>query len=161
MGSHDDRLREIESIYRARFHHFVRVARAVTGDPERAAEAVQDAFVNAVRTRKSFRGDGPMEAWLWRAVVNSARQAARRPRREEALGEDEASDPLPLVGELAPLIAQLPERQRLVVFLRYYAGLDYRTIAVALGVEVGTVSSSLSAAHAAIRESMKEVWSDA
>lgn len=161
MGSHDDRLREIESIYRARFHHFVRVARAITGDPERAVEAVQDAFVNAVRTRKSFRGDGPLEAWLWRAVVNSARQAARRPRREEALGEDEASDPLPFVGELAPLIAQLPERQRLVVFLRYYAGLDYRTIAVALGVEVGTVSSSLSAAHTAIRKSMKEVWSDA
>lgn len=124
-------------------------------------EAVQDAFVNAVRTRKSFRGDGPLEAWLWRAVVNSARQAIRRPQREEALGEDEASDPLPFVGELAPLIAQLPERQRLVVFLRYYAGLDYRTIAVALGVEVGTVSSSLSAAHTAIRKSMKEVWSDA
>jgi RNA polymerase sigma-70 factor, ECF subfamily len=160
VRSRDDRLREIESIYRTRFHHFVRVARAITGDSERAVEAVQDAFVNAVRARDGFRGDGPLEAWLWRSVVNAARRAVRRPPTE-TLDEDAAGDPLPLAGELAPLIAQLPERQRLVVFLRYYADLDYRAIAVALGVEVGTVSSSLSAAHAAIRTSMKEVWSDA
>ena len=44
---------------------------------------------------------------------------------------------------------------------RYYADLDYRTIAQALDVEVGTVSSSLSAAHAAIRKSMRVVWTDA
>ena len=160
MRSRDERLREIESIYRARFHHFVRVARAITGDRERAVEAVQDAFVSAVRARASFRGDGPLEAWLWRSVVNAARRAARPPPAD-AFEEDEACDPPPLVGELAPLIAKLPERQRLVVFLRYYADLDYRTIALALGVEVGTVSSSLSAAHSAIRESMREVWSDA
>jgi RNA polymerase sigma-70 factor (ECF subfamily) len=160
VRSHDERLREIERIYRTRFHHFVRVARAITGDDERAVEAVQDAFVNAVRARASFRGDGPLEAWLWRSVVNAARQVVRRPP-VEALDGDEASDPAPAVGELAPLIARLPERQRLVVFLRYYADLDYRTIALALGVEVGTVSSSLFAAHAAIRKSMREVWSDA
>jgi RNA polymerase sigma-70 factor (ECF subfamily) len=160
VRSHDDRLREIECIYRARFHHFVRVARAITGDRDRATEAVQDAFVNAVRARGSFRGDGPLEAWLWRAVVNAARQAVRR-SPPEALDPGGAADPPQLVVELAPLIAQLPERQRLVVFLRYYADLDYRTIALALGIEVGTVSSSLSAAHAAIRTSMKEVWSDA
>ena len=160
MRTRDHRLREIESIYRSRFHHFVRVARAITGDRERALEAVQDAFVNAVRARASWRGDGPLEAWLWRAVVNAARQAVRRPPVESDR-EDEAYDPPPLLGELAPLIARLPERQRLVVFLRYYADLDYRTIAAALGVEVGTVSSSLAAAHAAIRKSTSEVWTDA
>jgi RNA polymerase sigma-70 factor (ECF subfamily) len=160
VRSHDERLQEIESIYRARFHHFVRVARAITGDRERAVEAVQDAFVGAVRARASFRGDGPLEAWLWRSVVNAARRATRRPPAE-AFDEDAAYDPAPLVGEVAPVIARLPERQRLIVFLRYYAGLDYRTIALALGIEVGTVSSSLSAAHSTIRESMREVWSDA
>jgi RNA polymerase sigma-70 factor (ECF subfamily) len=160
VGSHDERLREIERIYRTRFHHFVRVARAITGDRERAVEAVQDAFVNAVRARASFRGDGPLEAWLWRSVVNAARQAVRRPP-VEPLDAGESYDPPPLDGELAPSIARLPERQRLIVFLRYYADLDYRTIAAALGIEVGTVSSSLSAAHASIRQSMREVWSDA
>jgi DNA-directed RNA polymerase specialized sigma24 family protein len=45
----------------------------------------------------------------------------------------------------------------LAVFLRYYADLDYRAIATALGIEVGTVSATLSAAHTALRRSLKEV----
>ena len=54
-------------------------------------------------------------------------------------------------------VAALPERQRLAVFLRYYADLDYRAIASALEVEVGTVSATLSAAHRALRRLMEEV----
>jgi RNA polymerase sigma factor (sigma-70 family) len=54
-------------------------------------------------------------------------------------------------------VAALPERQRLAVYLRYYADLDYRSIARALDVEVGTVSATLSSAHEALRRSMKEV----
>jgi RNA polymerase sigma factor (sigma-70 family) len=54
-------------------------------------------------------------------------------------------------------VAALPERQRLVVYLRYYADLDYRAIAEVLGVEVGTVSATLSSAHQALRRSLKEV----
>jgi RNA polymerase sigma factor (sigma-70 family) len=54
-------------------------------------------------------------------------------------------------------VAALPERQRLAVYLRYYADLDYRAIADALGIEVGTVSASLSSAHQALRRSLEEV----
>jgi DNA-directed RNA polymerase specialized sigma24 family protein len=43
------------------------------------------------------------------------------------------------------------------VFLRYFADLDYRAIAAALDVEIGTVSATLSAAHTALRRSMQEV----
>jgi RNA polymerase sigma factor (sigma-70 family) len=53
-------------------------------------------------------------------------------------------------------VAALPERQRLVVFLRYFADLDYRSIATALDVEVGTVSATLATAHAALRRSYEE-----
>jgi RNA polymerase sigma factor (sigma-70 family) len=51
----------------------------------------------------------------------------------------------------------LPERQRLAIYLRYYADLDYRSIGDVLGIEVGTVSATLSSAHEALRRSMKEV----
>ena len=54
-------------------------------------------------------------------------------------------------------IASLPERQRLVVYLRYYADLDYQTIAAVLQVEIGTVSATLSAAHRSLREEIQEV----
>ena len=53
-------------------------------------------------------------------------------------------------------VAALPERQRLAVFLRYFADLDYQSIAVALEVEVGTVSAMLATAHAALRRSYQE-----
>jgi RNA polymerase sigma factor (sigma-70 family) len=53
-------------------------------------------------------------------------------------------------------VASLPERQRLVVFLRYFADLDYRSIATALEIETGTVSATLATAHAALRRSYEE-----
>ena len=57
------------------------------------------------------------------------------------------------------LIAGLPERQRLVLFLRYYADLDYRAIANVLDIEIGTVGASLSAARATLRNRIEEVVS--
>jgi RNA polymerase sigma-70 factor (ECF subfamily) len=160
----DRRLGELEALYRARHSHFVRVARAITGDPERASEAVQDAFADAVRARARFRGDGALEAWVWRAVVNAARKSLRRPLVEARRAVDEQTaielDATPTTRALAPLVAQLPERQRLVVFLRYYADLDYRTIAEALGVELGTVSAALAAAHANVKRALQEVSAD-
>jgi RNA polymerase sigma factor (sigma-70 family) len=51
----------------------------------------------------------------------------------------------------------LPERQRLALFLRYYADLDYRTIADTLGIRPGTVAATLNAAHATLRSTLSEV----
>jgi len=62
-------------------------------------------------------------------------------------------------SEVRAWVVSLPERQRLAVFLRYYADLDYRAIASVLGIEVGTVSATLSSAHTALRRSFKEVSS--
>lgn len=147
---------ELEELYERDFQRFVRVARAITGDRERAVEAVHDGFANALQARGTFRGDGPFAAWVWRIVVNAARAAARSPLVEEPVG-GATTDPPPNVAELAPLVAALPERQRHAIFLRYYADLDYRTIASILAIEVGTVSATLAAAHRSIRNALEEV----
>lgn len=152
-------LGQIEALYASRFAAFLRVARAIVGDRERALEAVQDGFADAIRSRASFRGDGPLEAWVWQAVVNAARKAARSPLVEPtAEPERTAVDESDL--ELGPLLRALPERQRLVLFLRYYADLDYRSIAEAAGVEIGTVSSTIAAARANVRRALLEVSRD-
>jgi len=152
----DHGLAEIERIYRERYPHFVQVARAITGDRERAAEAVHDAFADVIRSRGSYRGTGSREAWIWRSVVNAARKACRRPLVEIGR-EAEAYELPPARPELAPYVSALPERQRLVVFLRYYADLDYESIAHALDLEVGTVGSTLAAAHRTLRLALQEV----
>jgi RNA polymerase sigma-70 factor (ECF subfamily) len=156
-GRRDPQLDAIESLYAERFSRFLRVTRAIVGDRERALEAVQDGFADAIRSRARFRGDGPLEAWVWRAVVNAARKAALKPLVEAGFEVDPEAEAPPAQPEVAPLIAALPERQRLVVFLRYYADLDYRSIARALEVEVGTVGATLAAAHAAMRRALEEV----
>jgi RNA polymerase sigma factor (sigma-70 family) len=151
-------LEAIELLYRQRFSAFARVAAATIGDADAGRDAVQQAFAIAVRERRSFRGAGPLEGWLWRIVINEARRLAReRARLEWADGEPSTNGhPVDELG-LRAWIAGLPERQRDVVFLRYYADLDYRAIARLLELEVGTVSATLSAVHTKLRKALREV----
>jgi len=152
---------EIESLYRARYRQFLRVATAIVGDEAAAHDAVQEGFALALKERRSFRGEGPLEGWVWRVVFNAALAArrARVARREAPDSVEELASRNGHVDEVGvrAWVAALPERQRLAVYLRYYADLDYRAIASALDVEVGTVSATLSAAHRALRRSLEEV----
>jgi RNA polymerase sigma factor (sigma-70 family) len=161
-GTQGASLSSIEAIYRSDFHRFLHVALAITGDVELAADAVQEGFANAIRHRHGFRGEGALAGWLWHAVVNCARARAAR-RREFQLDADPSDERLPTAngndeaGRLRLLIAALPERQRLVLFLRYYADLDYASIAAALEISTGTVGATLNAAHRALRPLIEEV----
>jgi RNA polymerase sigma-70 factor (ECF subfamily) len=142
---------DLERLYRTRLDVFVRAATAIAGGREEGRDAVQDAFAKAVRTRRRFRGDGTLEAWVWRIVVNCARDARRRRRTSTVLQS------VPAIGEPS---AQLPlelltERQREVLFLHYYADLDYETIGRALGISSGTVGATLSSARARLRRALR------
>jgi RNA polymerase sigma-70 factor (ECF subfamily) len=151
----------LESLYRADLPRFVRAATAIVGDEPAGRDAVQDAFVLAVRKRASFKFEAPLEAWVWRIVINEALAQRRRRAPELVWSSEDASAPstngVPeRDATIRAWVAALPERQRLAVFLRYFADLDYRSIATALDVEVGTVSATLATAHAALRRSYEE-----
>lgn len=152
---------ELESVYRRRYRRFLRVATAILGDEANGHDAVQEGFAQALREQLSFRSEGPLEAWVWRMVVNAA-LAARRRRvsRREAPEASEIPNSSGRVSDergVRASVAALPERQRLAVYLRYYADLDYGSIAKTLGIEEGTVSATLSSAHRALRRSLQEV----
>jgi RNA polymerase sigma-70 factor, ECF subfamily len=158
VGRRGAQLGEIEALYRSRFDVFARVALGVTGDPERARDAVQDAFATAVQKRGRFRGEGPLEAWVWRMVLNAARSDVRRNRPASAYDEPAAVNGRPEEdAELRAALARLPERQRTAIFLRYYADLDYAAIGEVLDIEGGTVAATLNAARAALRSGLEEV----
>ena len=153
---------EIESLYRERFSDFVAVAASIVGERESAREVVQDAFASVVRSHRDFRREAPLEAWVWSAVINAARKKKRRyaldaHARVAAAAVNGAAPDRGERSAVTTLVAALPERQRLVLFLRYYADLDYRHIAQILGVEIGTVSASLHAAHNTLRQALSEV----
>ena len=71
---------------------------------------------------------------------------------ERATAPEAAED-----GELRAAVAALPERQRLAVFLRHYADLDYASIAEALEIAPGTVGATLSAAYSTLRTRLEEI----
>jgi RNA polymerase sigma-70 factor, ECF subfamily len=167
MGvSEDARLEAIELLYRDRYPDFVRTASAITASREAGRDAVHDAFVAAIRKRSDYRGDGTLEAWVWPMVIRNAlkrRGLGRRepptaeisdPSRSDVVWIDRPDDGPP---GLRAAVEALPERQRLILFLRYYGDLDYRTIAKVAAVQIGTVGAELHAAHRSLRRHLKEV----
>jgi RNA polymerase sigma-70 factor, ECF subfamily len=141
----------LEQLYRARRPEFCRAAAAIAGDRALAEDAVQEAFASAVGKRRSFRGRGSLEAWVWRIVVNAARDARRRRPAVAAVPPQAAAS-----NGHSPLLPLelLSERQREVLFLHYYADLDYATIADALGISPGTVGATLSTARRLLRQAL-------
>lgn len=143
----------IEGLYRQRYSDFLRTAIALLHDPDLAHEAVQEAFARAVRAQATLRSNGSLDAWVWRTLVNISmsqlRQASKArgcPASEHAVDEERDSWP-----ELRSEVSELPERQRLVLFLRHYADLSYEQIGDVLGIERGTVAATLHAAHDRLR----------
>jgi RNA polymerase sigma-70 factor (ECF subfamily) len=154
-------LAEIEALYRARLGAFRRVARGILRDDDAACDAVQEAFASAVRNRRSFRGDGPIEGWVWRIVVNAARMhrrvGAERLPASSSVEQFVANGQPEIDQRVRAAIATLPERQRLVLFLRYFADLDYATIAEALEIAPGTVGATLNSARSSLLRVLEEV----
>jgi RNA polymerase sigma factor (sigma-70 family) len=149
-------------LYHRDYHRFVRVAEAITGSVEDGQDAVQEGFASALRQLDRFEGRGRLEGWVWRCVINAARMSRRRPARVTPLDELPETVDLAASGSerpvrLLPQLVRLPERQRLVLFLRYFADLPYEAIADALEISPGTVAATLNAAHRSLRRWLEEV----
>ena len=151
-------LADFGAFYERTYATAYRTAYAIVGEPALAADAVQDAYLSAFRERARFRGDGSVEAWLIRIVVNAAITASRRRRVRWV-------EPLPLVlvapGDeplrsverltVVAALQALPPKERAAVVLRFYHDYDYATIARCLNTSTGTVGSWLSRAMARLR----------
>ena len=157
----------LETLYEEDFEHFVRVASGIAGGMENGVDAVHDAFLACLRRRDTYRGLGTLEAWVWRAVVTSALKLARANRKysnvdvDEILAHEHTEDVVPVVRNadiegVRQAVRALPERQRVVLFLRYYADLDYLAIARILGIRPGTVGVSLSKAQITVRRALDD-----
>jgi RNA polymerase sigma factor (sigma-70 family) len=132
----------LEELYRRRYQRFLRVAIALVGSRELATDAVQEAFARAIRTRFDFRAEASLETWVWRTLTNVCLDERRRRSFERELADSTAHELAEANGhpvdwaELRAAIAALPERQRLVVFLRHF-GSTTRRSAMCLGSSAG------------------------
>jgi len=152
----DERTRALERLYRDRYIAFRNTLATVTGSYDSARDVVQETFVRAIRKRRDFRGEGSLEAWVWRIAFRTAleQQQARHSLPTMSGSLDPGLPEPERDPELAAAVRSLPPRKRLVVFLHYFADLSYGEIATALGISEGTVAATLSQARTALAETL-------
>ena len=153
-------LAAFEELYRLHRRWAFSLALRTTGDAEDADDAVSEAFHYLLRRIPGLELTGRLTSLLY-PVVRRAAIAAREKRgryrsEEEVLGAlPDASGPTDtsaLRGELAQVLAGLPEGQREVLLLRVVDGLELGEIARALEIPTGTVKSRLHHGLNALRE---------
>jgi RNA polymerase sigma-70 factor (ECF subfamily) len=152
------------------------VCRQYVGHDE-ADAAAQDSLVKAYTSLTSFDGRAAFTTWLTRIAINTCLDVLRRRKREglrvvEPEGEDlDAVDMVidddagperrtmqrQAVARLAACEENLPDRQREIFRLRFYAEMDLEEIATALSVHVGTVKTQLHRAVHRLREELGDV----
>jgi RNA polymerase sigma-70 factor (ECF subfamily) len=124
-------------------YKFAQMISTSSGDAE---DLAQDALERAIRGLRTFDPTkGELDAWLWRIVVNAARDAGRIARRERVVFERltglwpveqrvvDVADGFS-GNELLAAVRALSPRHRAVIALRYGADLDYRHVGLALGI---------------------------
>jgi RNA polymerase sigma-70 factor (ECF subfamily) len=150
----DERAQALEALYRERYVGFRNALATVTGSYDTARDEVQEGFARALASRKEYRGDAPLGAWVWRIALRAALEA----RGAKEVPFDEAIDPRLVEPERSPVLAAalatLPPRRRLIVFLRY-ADFSYADIAAGCDVTEGTVAATLAQAREALAEALQ------
>ena len=148
----------IEELYRSRYTSYRGGVAALTGY-DAARDVVQEAFAQALRDRKDFRGEGTLAAWVWQIAFRTALRTRTKGGRELMFDELAEAAPVPRAErdpELAEAVRGLAPRRRLVVYLRYFADLPYAEIASLLDISEGTVAATLSQAHAELLDQLRD-----
>jgi RNA polymerase sigma-70 factor (sigma-E family) len=150
-SSDDHRDATLAALYRDRYAPMVRLAHLITGSNAVAPDLVQDAFVKISSRLDTI--DQP-SAYLRTIVVNECRSWIRRQAVERKhQPTDEAAPTLPAdVDEMWGALAELSERQRAALVLRFYEDLPLDDIARTLGCRPGTAKSLVHRGLAALKE---------
>jgi len=148
------------------------VALRTVGNPEDAADALQDAAVSAFRAADRFRGDAQVGTWLYRIVVNSCLDRLRRRSAHPtvAIPEEHSQfwsaagrssvdqmDQRELRIVLEQALSRLPLDQRLAVLAVDVEGLSIDEAAEALGIPGGTVKSRCARGRGRLATMLREL----
>jgi RNA polymerase sigma-70 factor, ECF subfamily len=145
------------------------VALRTTGDPEEAADALQDGLIGAFRNAASFRGEAAVTTWLHRVVVNASLDRLRRQKVRPTIAlPDESEDSgyrgiadsrdrineFELRHEIEKALAELPNDQRIAIILVDVEGMSVAEAAEILDIPEGTVKSRCSRGRTRLAQSL-------
>ena len=118
-----------------------------------AEDAIQEAWLRAVRGLRGFRGDSTLRTWLVGITVRCALEIGRRRRRPGVPHGENASVRAPDLErlDLEAALAALADGYREIVVLHDVHGYTHAEIASLLGIDEGTSRSQLSRARQILR----------
>ena len=152
----------------------------ILGNREEAMDLSQKVFLRVFRKLGSFRGQSALKTWIYRIVVNQAKNRQRWWRSRHRSEQLSLEEHLQYVGDLASTSEPWPDRllvnkenaarlwraldtlpfdQRTALILREIDGLRYDEMAFSLGIAIGTVKSRLTRARQALRAELLGVRS--
>jgi len=145
------------------------LAYRIVGDRHLAEDVVQETFLKVLRRLHTYRGEGPIAAWLYRigyreaiAALRSRRDAPTDPEDMARISERPEADAAEavlrreLVERLDAAIATLSPPLRAAFVLRDVEGLGTAAVAAALSVSESAVKMRLARAREALRVQLKE-----
>jgi len=141
----------------------------MTGDPDRAADLVQETYRKAWQSLASFRGDSAFSTWLFRIAFTTHLKQLRRPRLVVALAPEQeavAPDPGPSPEaeaarrerseRLRRAVAALPDDLRFAISAHYWGEVPVREIALEEGITPVAVRKRMARAFRQIAAALKE-----
>ena len=150
----------VDELFDRHFGPIVRALAVAFDDAEGAADAVQEAFIEADRRWRVVGTYDEPAAWVRRVAINRLRNSRRnRRRRAEIVAAIRPPSPEDLTDALLDLraaLAALPEKMRLAVCLHHIAGVPVDEVATTLEVTPGTVKSNLHDARLRLRADLEE-----
>jgi RNA polymerase sigma-70 factor (ECF subfamily) len=152
---------DLDDLYAASYQRLVVQLFAFCGEMTDAEDAVQEAFVTALRRPRELARVNHPEAWLRTVAMNRVRGGWRHAAvvRKYQAAVPGPQDPVEVGPEHVALVAALgalDEDQRKVVVLHHLADLGTGDIAVELDIPEGTVKSRLARARARLAELLHE-----
>jgi RNA polymerase sigma-70 factor (ECF subfamily) len=162
-------LKEIFDKYHKKVY---RTAYGVVRHREEALDIVQEVFIKLFRSIKNFKGKSHFYTYLYRMVMNTAIDHARKTGKQfisslDEEGSFEPSDELEkgperillqkeLEERVKGAMEKLPAEQRAALIFRDVEGLSYQEMAEAMGCSIGTVMSRLHYGRKRIQELLKD-----
>jgi len=162
-------LKEIYDKYHKKVY---RIAYGVVRQREDALDIVQEVFIKLFRSIKNFQGRSHFYTYLYRMVMNTAIDHARKLGKKFASSLDEEGSFEPSDGaEKGPervflqkeleervkrAMDKLPAEQKAALIFRDMEGLSYQEMAEAMGCSIGTVMSRLHYGRKKMQELLKD-----
>ena len=145
----------LDTLHQPIYYHL----RRLLGNHEDAADATQNTFIKVHTSLNTFRFESKLSSWIFSIATRQGIDLIRKRRKEEVTFEDHLAylesdvffDGDEASTRLHAAVLTLPDKQRAVFILKYFEGLDYKSISECTGTSIGALKASFHHAKEKIK----------